>query len=206
MNDQHQHFVLFKPDGYLSQFIGNERWAHKKNMLGELYKFPEGIMPIGRLDEASEGLLLLTTDGKLSYHINSSAIEKEYYAQVDGIITSKAIAELQKGLELSHQGKKYRTKTCTAKAIDTPSLPKRRKRIRGDHHGPTSWLSITLTEGRYRQVRKMTAAVGFPTLRLIRMRIGNLHLEDMQPGEVHLLNNEDLALNGLAYPDMNSFI
>src|SRR5690625_3620406 len=107
MQDKHEHFLLFKPDGYVSQFITNEPKGYKKKLLGEFYDFPEGTMAIGRLDEASEGLLLLTTNGKLSYFINSSAIEKEYYAQVDGIITEEAIEKLQEGLALTDQGNTY---------------------------------------------------------------------------------------------------
>ena len=184
MHEKDQHFLLFKPDGYVSQFVINEPKGYKKKLLGEFHDFPEGIMAIGRLDEASEGLLLLTTNGKLSYYINSSAIEKEYYAQVDGIITKEAIEKLRNGLELSNQGSTYRTKPCEVSEIATPNLPTRQKNIRGDHHGPTSWVSITLTEGKYRQVRKMTAAVGFPTLRLVRVRIGDLSINNMQPGQV----------------------
>lgn len=185
MEENHSHFLLYKPDGYLSQFTINEPRGHKKKLLGEFYNFPKETMAIGRLDEASEGLLLLTTNGKLSYFINSSAIEKEYYAQVDGVITDTAIQQLKEGgIELSNQGNSYLTKPCNAKRIDVPKLPPRRKKIRGEHHGPTSWVAVTLTEGKYRQVRKMTAAVGFPTLRLVRVRIHNLTISNMQPGDV----------------------
>ena len=83
-------------------------------MLGELYDFPEGIMAIGRLDEKSEGLLLLTTDGKMSDYINSQKVEKEYYAQVDGAISAKAIEQLKEGVEIGFDGKKYQTKLCQA--------------------------------------------------------------------------------------------
>jgi len=193
MAKSHQHFALFKPDGYVSQFISREKGRHKKKFLGALYDFPEEAMAIGRLDEASEGLLLLTTNGKVSYFINSSAIEKEYFAQVDGMITTEAVTKLQKGLQLSHGGKKYTTQPCQARIINTPKLPKRNKKIRDERHGPTSWVSITLTEGKYRQVRKMTAAVGFPTLRLVRVRIGNYELAQMKPGEVRPIDNLDLV-------------
>lgn len=186
---EESHFLLFKPDGYVSQFTTNEPKGYKKKLLGELYKFPDATMAIGRLDEASEGLLLLTTDGALSYFINSSAIEKEYYAQVDGLITQEAVNMLMNGIALSDQRGAYETKTCKAKIIDTPDLPPRKKHIRGDHHGPTSWISVTLTEGKYRQVRKMTSAVGFPTLRLVRVRIDELTINDMMPGEVVQLPN-----------------
>ena len=98
-NSQHLHFKIFKPYGYLSQFTNNDVSKHKKKLLGELYEFPENIMAIGRLDEKSEGLLLLTTDGKISDLINSSKIEKEYFAQVDGDITPEAIKKLKSGIE-----------------------------------------------------------------------------------------------------------
>lgn len=180
----HQHFALYKPDGYISQFTSNQKKKHKKKFLGEFYDFPKEVMAIGRLDEPSEGLLLLTTDGKLCNFINSSAIEKEYFAQVDGLISVEAVELLENGIELSHEGKKYITQPCQARMIPDPNLPERNKNIRGDHHGPTSWVSINLTEGKYRQVRKMTAAVGFPTLRLVRVRIGNFNINEMKPGQV----------------------
>lgn len=189
MNKKQHHFLLYKPDGYLSQFEINEPKGYKKRLLGEIYNFPVGTMAIGRLDEASEGLLLLTSNGKLSHFINSSEIEKEYYAQVDGIITEEALEKLQNGLNLTGDGFSYQSKSCLAKKISFPDLPSRRKNIRGDHHGPTSWISVTLTEGKYRQVRRMTAAVGFPTLRLVRVRIGELKIEGMLPEQVIPLPN-----------------
>lgn len=178
------HFILYKPYGYLSQFINNGPKKGKKKLLGELHPFPEGTMAIGRLDEASEGLLLLTTDGLISEHIRSKKIEKEYYAQVDGIITESALEKLREGVEIGFEGKRYLTRHAMAKVIEDPKFPARSQKIRDDKHGPTSWISITLTEGKYRQVRKMTAAVGFPTLRLIRVRIGEYYLNEMLPGKV----------------------
>ncbi len=187
--EQHQHFILFKPDGYLSQFVNNQTKRINKKLLGELYHFPENIMAIGRLDEYSEGLLLLTTDGKVSEFIRSSKVEKEYYAQVDGVITDTAIKQLQEGVEIGFDGVKYITKKCEVfKLTETPNLPKRRKKIRDDRHGPTSWVSITLREGKFRQVRKMTAVVGFPTLRLVRVRIGKLKINLMNTGDVIKVN------------------
>ena len=97
---KHRHFVLHKPYGYLSQLINNQNRRKNKRLLGDLYNFPKGTMAIGRLDETSEGLLLLTTDGKVSEQIRSQKVEKEYYAQVDGIINDKAIIHLQKGIEI----------------------------------------------------------------------------------------------------------
>lgn len=184
-NTKHHHFAIYKPDGYLSQFVNNEQRKNKKKLLGEFYDFPENIMAIGRLDEPSEGLLLLTTDGKTSEFIRSKHIEKEYFAQVDGIISKEAIEKLKNGVEISIENFNYTTIPCKVVSLkETPILPKRNKKIRDERHGPTSWISITLTEGKFRQVRKMTAAVGFPTLRLVRIRIGEIQLKNMIPGEV----------------------
>jgi len=183
--ENHKHFAIYKPYGYLSQFVNNGQKQNSKKLLGELFDFPDKTMAVGRLDEKSEGLLLLTTDGKVSNHICSSGIEKEYYAQVNGAITAEAIENLCKGVEIGFDGKKYITTPCKATIlVDIPNFPERSKKIRDDRHGPTSWVSITLTEGKFRQVRKMTSAVGFPTLRLVRVRVGNVYLNDMQVGDV----------------------
>ncbi len=174
---QHHHFILYKPYGYLSQLINNQNKRKNKKLLGELYDFPKGTMAIGRLDEVSEGLLLLTTDGKVSEYIRSSKVEKEYYVLLDGIIDAMAIERLQKGVAISINGTSYTTKPC--KVVQTPSLveyPIGERKIRDARHGPTSWIGIIITEGKFRQVRKMTAAVGFPTLRLVRVRVGAIHL------------------------------
>lgn len=180
---EHRHFILHKPYGYLSQFVYELK--RKKKLLGELYDFPEGTMAIGRLDEDSEGLLLLTTDGKESEKIRSKKVDKEYYVQVDGIINNEALLKLQNGVEIGFEGKKYVTKPCKAFiVVDEPNFGLRGKKIRDVRHGPTSWASITVNEGKFRQVRKMTAAVGFPTLRLVRVRIGNITLNNLQAGQV----------------------
>lgn len=179
----HHHFILHKPYGYLSQFIYELK--RKKKLLGELHDFPEGTMAIGRLDEDSEGLLLLTTDGKVSEQIRSKKVDKEYYVQVDGVITQAAIEILKAGVEIGFDGSKYTTKKCEARLLtEIPDFGPRGKKIRDERHGPTSWASITVNEGKFRQVRKMTAAVGFPTLRLVRVRIGNVHLQDLKAGDV----------------------
>lgn len=178
----HRHFIIHKPFGYLCQFICELK---KKKLIGELYNFPDGTMAIGRLDEDSEGLLLLTTDGRVSEHVRSSKTEKEYYAQVDGLIDDESIIRLKQGVEIGIRNVKYLTKPCKVSLLSAdPGFAPRSKRIRDDRHGPTCWISIILTEGKLRQVRKMTAAVGYPTLRLVRVRVGNIHLENLQPGEV----------------------
>ncbi len=182
----HLHFKLYKPYGMLSQLTSNDaKEARNKQFLGELYEFSQGIMPVGRLDEKSEGLLLMTTDGKLSDAINRSGIEKEYYAQLDGEITMEALTRLQNGVEIGFNGKKYMTHPCRVELLKCiPNLPPPDVKLRLARHRPNAWISIVLTEGKFRQVRKMTAAVGFPTLRLVRIRVGSVGLEDLLPGAV----------------------
>ena len=182
MIKNHHHFVIHKPWGMISQFVNPAK--RKKRLLGELFNFPKGTMAIGRLDVPSEGLLLLTTDGKVSEAIRSSKYEKEYYVQVDGIITENQINQLKKGVEIGFNGKKYLTKPGKAAIIKDPNFPLRSQKIRDARHGPTSWVSICIREGKFRQVRKMTAAVGFPTLRLIRVRIGKIELGNLEVGGV----------------------
>ena len=181
----HHHYILHKPYGYLSQFAHNHQRRKNKKMLGELYDFAPGTMSIGRLDEKSEGLLLLTTDGKVSHQVRGKDVEKEYYVQVDGLIDEEALAKLANSVEIGlPRGRKYMTLPCAVKAIDDPQFPERSRKIRDDRHGPTCWISITITEGKFRQVRKMTAAVGFPTLRLVRVRVGKIELKKLAAGEV----------------------
>ncbi|NJB82251.1 pseudouridine synthase [Wenyingzhuangia aestuarii] len=176
----HRHFLIHKPYGYISQFTSAEKNAHKKKFLGDLYVVPKETMAIGRLDEPSEGLLLLTTDGMESERVRSKKVEKEYHVQLDGIITETAINLLKEGVLIGVEKEKYQTLPCVAKKIETPvKLPHRAKTVRDDRHGPTSWASITITEGKFRQVRKMFSAVGYPVLRLIRVRIGNMHLDQI---------------------------
>lgn len=181
----HRHFIIHKPLGALSQFINTKN--RKKIVLGDLYDFPTRTMAIGRLDVDSEGLLFMTTDGMMSEIVRSRKVEKEYHVQVDGEITDEAIQQMKTGVDISLKRvtEKYRTKPCEAFRLENPpKFSPRTKKIRGAHHGPTSWVSIILKEGKNRQIRKMTAAVGFPTLRLVRVRIGVVELQDLQAGEV----------------------
>lgn len=164
---------------------GEERQLRKKRFLNELYDFPKGIMPIGRLDEKSEGLLLMTTDGKLSDTINSKGTGKVYLAQLDGEITDEAVYKLSLGISISVFGKSYTTKACEIEIVPwPPNLPKADPSLRIGRHRPNSWIKIVIREGKFRQIRKMTAAVGFPTLRLVRVCIGTIHLSNMEPRNV----------------------
>ena len=186
------HYLLHKPCGVLSQFVTNQQLRRPKRLLGELYDFAPGTMAIGRLDEASEGLLLLTTDGSISARWRGKHLEKEYYALVDGIPTEEQLLHLATGVDIGYaqsggvaRAERYTTLPCGVRRVDpAPDFPERPKRIRDDRHGPSRWISLTLTEGKYRQVRKMTAAVGLPTLRLVRVRVGPYALGTLRPGYV----------------------
>ena len=188
----HRHFIIYKPYGYLSQFVYELK--RKKKLLGELHDFPEGTMAIGRLDEDSEGLLLLTTDGMMSELVRSKKVTKEYYVQVDGLISQQAIDQLKEGVLIGFDGKKYKTRPCEAFMLNQiPDFPERGKKVRDERHGPSSWISVSISEGKFRQVRKMTAAVGFPTLRLVRIRVGSVFLENLAAGEVREVASFDLG-------------
>ena len=143
------------------------------------YITEKGFYPAGRLDKDSEGLLLLTNDGKLQNRISAPQfkMEKTYWAQAEGEINSDAIKKLIEGVDL----KDGQTKPAKASRIECP-ISKRVPDIRVRHSKPTSWLELTISEGKNRQVRRMTAAVGFPTLRLFRHRIGPWALQDQAPG------------------------
>ena len=125
----------------------------------------------------------------------TAPIQTTGIVQVDGEITKEAMKKLQNGVEITVSSTKYQTLPCKAFALENePNLPSRGRNIRDSRHGPTSWVSITLNEGKKRQIRKMTAAVGFPTLRLVRVRIGDIHLSNMNPGDVLSLANFDEIL------------
>ena len=179
----HSYYKIYKPYGYLSQFVNHQNKRRNKKLLSELYNSSGGLMAVGRLDEKSEGLLLLTTDGKFSNHITSSKIEKEYHVMVDGLVTLAQLEALKLGVEISVNGKPYKTKPCKAELLKSVAHIVERF-VRDEKHGVTSWLSITITEGKFRQIRKMTAKVGLPTLRLVRVRIGDYKLETMQPAAI----------------------
>ncbi len=167
----------------LSQFTGGAG-AH---LLGDLATFPKDVYPIGRLDKTSEGLLLLSNDNHFINRVlePKKKLEKTYYVQVDNTITEEACQELEAGeITIKHNGKQHQVLPALCKRIEPPHLPKRRVPIRYRKNIPTSWIELRLKEGKNRQVRKMTAAVGFPTLRLVRYAIGNFELGKMQPGDV----------------------
>jgi 23S rRNA pseudouridine2457 synthase len=169
-----KYLKFYKPYEVLCQFTDTRGRA----TLQQFIPIP-GVYPAGRLDYRSEGLLLLTDDGALVQRLTDPRFEhpKTYYAQVEGIITVEAIHALQEQILLPG----LQTHKASAEMIGEPDLPPRSKPVRPYH--PTSWVKITLYEGKKHQVRRMTAAVGFPTLRLVRMAIGSLGLGNLAPGE-----------------------
>lgn len=178
----HQYFIFNKPYHVLSQFSAE---GDKKTLRDFFPAISKNIYPVGRLDFDSEGLLLLTDDKALTHQLldPSFAHPRTYLVQVDGAITDDAIQQLQQGVTISVDGKKYRTKKAAAKILSpAPLVPDREPPIRFRKNIPTSWLSLTLTEGKNRQVRKMTAVAGYPTLRLIRYAVGSVTLGDIAPG------------------------
>ena len=168
-----RYFIIYKPYQVLSQFSPVEN----KRTLADIFTVPRDVYPVGRLDHDSEGLLILTNDTSLNYRLLDPlfAHEREYLVQVDGAITQEAINKLQQTVTIQVDGKPYQTKPCIAAILtNEPLVPERDPPIRFRKEIPATWISLVLTEGKNRQVRKMTAQVGFPTLRLIRFRIGLL--------------------------------
>jgi 23S rRNA pseudouridine2457 synthase len=186
-----RYFVIHKPFRVLSQFSSKEN----KATLKDFFILPNDVYPVGRLDYDSEGLLVLTNDHKLNHLLLHPSLshEREYLVQVDGEIDQAAINLLESGLEITVDGKQHRTKPCKAKLIHPPAgFSERNPPVRFRRNIPTSWISLILTEGKNRQVRKMTAKTGFPTLRLIRYRIDKLVLDGLKPGEMMEIDKQDM--------------
>ncbi len=183
--------IVYKPFNVMSQFSAQDG----KQTLSDYFAVPNDVYPVGRLDYDSEGLLLLTNDKKLNHALLHPVHEhiREYWVQVDGAVSAEAVLKLQQGVTISVNGKSYSTKKCSVAVFETaPAVPERNPPIRYRKHIPTSWLKIILTEGKNRQVRKMTAAAGFPTLRLIRHRIENCTLNGLMPGEMRIFEQQKI--------------
>jgi 23S rRNA pseudouridine2457 synthase len=185
------YYIIYKPFQVLSQFTPE----NNKPCLKDFFEVPTDVYPVGRLDYDSEGLLLLTNDKSLNQRLlhPSFAHEREYRVQVEGQITNEALQLLNDGVLINVDGKPYHTRA--AKASRLPGhvvIPERKPPIRFRRNIPTSWIKLIITEGKNRQVRKMTAATGFPTLRLIRYRLAGLHLDPMLPGDMIDMNQNDV--------------
>lgn len=175
----------------LSQFT---KEGNKKTLADLNYHFPKNVYPVGRLDADSEGLLLLTNDRQLNNILLNPkyAHNRTYWAQVEGQFSEEAKQKLEKGVSITVDGKEYKTLPSKASMINEPGLPERNPPIRFRKNVPTSWIELTLQEGKNRQVRKMTAAVGFPTLRLVRASIEKIMIGGMKPGEVKEIMGEEI--------------
>jgi 23S rRNA pseudouridine2457 synthase len=191
----HNYYIIHKPYQVLCQFSAEAN----KLTLKDVFDVPNNVYPVGRLDYDSEGLLLLTNDGTLTNKLlhPTNAHQRTYWVQVDGQITNEAIAQLAKGVYIAVDGKKYMTKPCEATMLTGVTIPDRIPPIRVRKNIPTTWLQLTLTEGKNRQVRKMTAAVGYPTLRLIRYSIENVNIKNLPAG--HMINISKSELFGLLF-------
>ncbi len=183
--------IIYKPFNVLSQFTSQDG----KQTLKDHFEVPVDVYPVGRLDYDSEGLLVLTNDKKLNHALLNPVHEhkREYWVQVDGSITNEAIQQLQQGVVISIDGKKHQTKKCNVSVFkQAPPVPERNPPVRFRKNIPTSWIKLELTEGKNRQVRRMTAAVGFPTLRLIRHRIEHCTIDGLQPGEMRMFTEKEI--------------
>jgi 23S rRNA pseudouridine2457 synthase len=186
-----QYFIVNKPFRVLSQFSSSDG----KQTLKDFFEVPSNLYPVGRLDYDSEGLLLLTNDKKLNHLLLNPLHEheREYWVQVEGEISQQGIDKLQEGISININGKIVQTKKCKVeKFLSPPIIQERNSPIRFRKSIPDSWIKIILTEGKNRQVRKMTTLIGFPTLRLIRYRIENITLANLLPGEMRTISKQEL--------------
>jgi 23S rRNA pseudouridine2457 synthase len=172
--------LLNKPYGVLPQFTDRSSTGSPRPTLSDYVAVP-GVYPAGRLDRDSEGLMLLTDDGRLQARISDPRYKmaKTYFVQVEGEVSDDALAALRKGISLTDGP----TLPAKADRIDPPDLWPRDPPVRYRKTVPDSWISLTIREGRNRQVRRMTAAIGHPTLRLVRWSVGEWNLEGLAPGQ-----------------------
>ncbi|RYE25162.1 MAG: pseudouridine synthase [Sphingobacteriales bacterium] len=178
-----KYFLFYKPYQVLCQFSPE---GEKQTLMDYFPGLQKDIYPVGRLDFDSEGLLLLTNDKQLTHQLLEPkfAHSKTYWAQVEGEVTEKSLQQLRSGVVINISGKQYKTKPAQAIALkNEPDVPERNPPIRYRANIPTTWIALTITEGKNRQVRRMCAVVGFPVLRLVRNSIGKVNLNGLQPGE-----------------------
>lgn len=187
-----QYYLFNKPYQVLSQF---SKEGEKETLADYLVDIPKDVYPVGRLDYDSEGLLLLTNDKRFNALMLQPRFShtRTYWVQVEGLITKEALESLAKGVFISIEGKKYFTKKAVVSILpDDWTIWERNPPIRFRKNSPTSWFSLTLIEGKNRQVRKMTATVGFPTLRLVRAQIGKIKIDDLVSGKYRNLTSYEI--------------
>lgn len=177
----HSYYLIYKPFKILSQFTDE----NGNKGLGSLYQLNKDIYPIGRLDLDSEGLLILTNDKSLNNKLLNPKNEhkRTYWVEVEGVPDEKAMKRFADGIEINLKGKKHFTKKASIRAIE-PDISDREPPVNVKKHPTRTWLEVSITEGKNRQVRKMTAAIGHPTLRLIRVAIEDLEVFPLKSGEI----------------------
>ena len=188
-SNPHRYFIINKPYKMVSQFISPDN----VNLLGQLdFDFPEGIHAIGRLDNNSEGLLILTTNKKVTrlLFMSEQPHKRTYVVQVEKVMSQETLEKLRAGISIRVKGGGYyQTTACEIDMIEKPlGLPKREHEFREDL--PQTWLRMTLTEGKYHQIRKMVSAVYHDCKRLIRVSIEDIELHDLQPGGVREIEED----------------
>lgn len=186
----YRYLLFHKPFDVLSQFTDNSSPSEQRRTLKDYISIAD-VYPVGRLDHDSEGLMLLTNHGQLQHRLSDPKFEhpRTYWAQVERIPTEESLQPLRQGIKIQN----YQTRPAKVSLLtQEPDLPLRNPPIRFRKNVPTAWLEMTLTEGHNRQVRRMTAAIGFPTLRLVRVAIGQLRLNNLQPGEWRDLTQAEL--------------
>ena len=201
--NEHRYFIINKPYDMVSQFIS----SHQVNLLGHLnYDFPEGTHAIGRLDQYSEGLLILTTNKKVTrlLFLGEEPHKRTYLVQVNNILSKDSLVQLQTGINIRIKGgESYCTPPCEVTIVEDPErLYKHATTL--SQYGPHSWLLITLTEGKYHQVRKMIGAVRHRCKRLIRISIEDLRLDDLEPRAIkEIAEKEFFDQLHITYPSKN---
>ena len=192
--ENYKYYILYKPFEILSQFSDEG----KKHGLSSILQVEKDVYPVGRLDSDSEGLLLITNDKSLNHRILDPKYKHErmYFVQVEGSATDEQIKKLNSPMILNLKGKKHWAQGQQVRIIDEPDLPKRTPPIRFRKNVPTTWLEVKLKEGKNRQVRRMTASVGLPALRLVRWSIEGLTIEKMESGEIKSIELEQV-LSGI---------
>jgi 23S rRNA pseudouridine2457 synthase len=189
----YNYYLFYKPYNILSQFTDEGN----KQGYGSLITIPKDVYNVGRLDSDSEGLMILTNDKSLNQLLlqPKNAHKRTYYVLVEGVVTEKAIQQLREGVSITIDGQSYDTRRADGRIIDTPELPERNPPVRFRKTVTDTWIELKLTEGKNRQVRKMTAAVGFPTLRLVRVAIGGITMDDPTPGKLVELTRNFIIQN-----------
>lgn len=187
-----KYYLLYKPFDVLSQFT---REAPHHRVLGDVFPFPKDVYPVGRLDQDSEGLLILTNDGSLNKRLLNPKHQhrRTYWVQVEGLADETAIEKLSQGVAIRIKKRTHHTLPAIARLLpNPPTLPERDPPIRFRKNVPDSWIELSLIEGKNRQVRRMCAAVGFPVLRLVRASIEDIEVETMTVGEVREIEQAEL--------------